>query len=239
MGSSVVGGDPRPGRVTVLAYTDGEEYFIDSNNNNRYDAGELFEDLGNPYIDKDESGAFVSAYTNLITGTDEGETFYPIPTAASGSFACPINSNVGLSVAGTCNQAWSGYTKVRRSMTIVFSGSDIGQPGDYNAVTNPRGYDPTIPLAKRTELLSVSRSVVKVRLADHNGNPLPADAALATEIIPSTSECKVKGIGSVIGNSIEPTIHEGNLDSCVPGNVILFKVTAGTQAPSTFSVTVP
>ena len=33
LGSSAANGDPRPGRVTVLAYTDGEEYFIDANNN--------------------------------------------------------------------------------------------------------------------------------------------------------------------------------------------------------------
>ena len=133
MGSSAAGGDPRPGRVTVLAYTDGEEYFIDANNNNRRDTGELFEDLGNPYIDKDESGAYVAAYTNLITLTNEGETFYPLPAGASGSTSCPSNSNVGLSVADTCNGTWDGYTKVRRSMVIVFSGGEIGQPGDYNA----------------------------------------------------------------------------------------------------------
>jgi hypothetical protein len=82
LGSSAFNGDPRPGRVTVLAYADGEEYFIDANNNNSYDAGELFEDLGLPYLDKDESRAFVSAYTNLVAGTDDGETSYPLPSGA-------------------------------------------------------------------------------------------------------------------------------------------------------------
>jgi hypothetical protein len=44
-------GNPRPadGRVTILAYALGEESFVDSNGNNRYDAGEPFTDLGDPF----------------------------------------------------------------------------------------------------------------------------------------------------------------------------------------------
>jgi len=47
-------GNPRPlngdGRVTVLAYALGEESFSDTNGNNRYDAGEAFTDLGEPFL---------------------------------------------------------------------------------------------------------------------------------------------------------------------------------------------
>ncbi|MYM85418.1 hypothetical protein GTP44_26225 [Duganella sp. FT50W] len=44
-------GNPRPadGRVTVLAYALGEENFVDANGNNRYDKGETFTDLGDPF----------------------------------------------------------------------------------------------------------------------------------------------------------------------------------------------
>ena len=52
---------------------DGEEYFIDANNNNRYDEGELFEDLGVHFMDKDENLKFDASYKNLVTLTDEGE----------------------------------------------------------------------------------------------------------------------------------------------------------------------
>ena len=239
MGSNASNGDPRPGRVTVLAYADGEEYFIDKQDaatgiyNNRYDAGELFEDLGSPYIDKDESGTFLSAYTNKITGTNEGETFYPMPAGSTGSVACPINSNAGLSVAATCNNKWDGLTKVRRQIVIIFSGGEIGQPGFY---------DSTIPVQYHTQVLAKSRGGMVVQLADYDGNPLPADAGLTTEVIPSGGDCKATLQGSQIGSSTEPTIHSASLDKCLGGEVIQFKatVTGGTGTKvSLFSVTVP
>ncbi|HEX8405889.1 MAG TPA: Ig-like domain-containing protein [Duganella sp.] len=44
-------GNPRPadGRVTVLAYALGEESFVDTNGNNRFDGGETYTDLGEPF----------------------------------------------------------------------------------------------------------------------------------------------------------------------------------------------
>jgi hypothetical protein len=241
MGSAAPGGDPRPGRVTVLAYTDGEESFVDKPDavtglyNNRYDEdkNELFEDLGSPYIDKDESGAFVSAYTNLVTGTNEGESFYPMPTGTTGDKACPDNSNVGLSVAMTCNKKWDGYTKVRRQITIVFSGGEIGQPGGYHA---------TIPGKYQTQVIFKSKASIVVQLADYDGNPLPADAALSVAVIPSSSSCKATLAGTQIGSTTEPTIHQASLETCSTGDIVSFKVSvtggSGTKE-SSFDVAVP
>jgi hypothetical protein len=221
MGSSALGGDPRPGRVTVLAYADGEESFIDKPDangdyNNRYDLdkGELFEDLGSPYIDKDESGTFLSAYTNLVTNTNEGESLYPMPSGSVGSLVCPDNSNVGLSAANTCNHVWDGYTKVRRQIVIVFSGGKIGQPGSYDASTNPEGYDASIPDKYRTQVVEKTKTKIKVQLADRDGNPLPADAKLSVQVVPSTSTCKATLLNSQIGSTTEPTIHTATLESC-------------------------
>lgn len=237
-------GDPRPGRVTVLAMADGEESFVDKNNNNRYDSGELFEDLGVPFMDKNEDGLLTLAYKNRITNTDEGEVSYPIAAAAVGSTACPSNSNPWLSQPGTCNGVWNGSgtksdgsrytpTKVRRSIVVVFSGGEIGQPGQYDA---------SIPLASRTAVLDRSTSSIIVRLADLNGNPLSADAAISVSVRPETSECTAKLLGSVIGNSTEPTVHEAILEKCKGGEIIEFTVvtTAGTLSKtSMFTVTVP
>jgi hypothetical protein len=235
MGSSATGGDPRPGRVTVLAYTDGEESFVDANNNNRWDAGELFEDLGSLYLDKDESGAYVASYTNLITSTNEGEVIYPMPAGSTGLSACPTNSNVGLSVAGTCNGKWDGFTKVRRAIVIVFSGGEIGQPGKY---------DSSIPLNKQTATIEATNSAITVRLADLDGNPLPADATLGTTVIKGEGDqCAVVGaVGPNIGSSIEPTIHTAFLEKCAGGEVLQFDVTvtggASTKKTS-YAVRVP
>lgn len=248
MGSSALGGDPRPGRVTVLAYADGEESFIDKpdangNYNNRYDVGELFENLGSPYLDKDESGAFLSAYTNLVTNTDEGESSYPMPSESIGNLVCPDNSNVGLSAANTCNDAWDGYTKVRRQIVIVFSGGKIGQPGLYNAVTNPDGYDASIPVNKRTQVFSISTSSkLVVQLADHDGNPLPSDAGLSVQVLPSTSTCKATLLNSQIGSTTEPSIHTVTLESCTTGDTVRFKSivsSSGSTLESILDVLVP
>ena len=273
LGASV--GDPRPGRVNVLAMADGEESFIDANNNNRYDPGELFEDLGMPFMDKNEDGQLTKVYKNLgpiINGvqtylSDESEwPTYSIADAAVGTAACPGYPNVGLSVAGSCNGEWNGSgarsngsrytpTKVRRSIVIVFSGGEIGMPLaqslDYPACSHdflPRvdgGYDASIPSDHYTKLLACSRHGMKVRLADWDGNPLPADAKISVVLHkPDTSQCVATLLGSVIGNSTEPTEHVVQLEKCSGGGVetVDFKVEAdagGSSKVSVFSVAVP
>ena len=239
-------GDPRPGRVTVLAMADGEESFIDKNNNNRFDPDELFEDLGVPFMDKNEDGTFTAAYTNLVRGTAESEVSYPIATDAQGSLPClQDNANPGLSKTATCNQTWNGSgtksdgsryvpTKVRRAIVIVFSGGEIGQPGFYDA---------SIPPQYQTAVLASSRSAIAVRLADYDGNPLPADAAISLVVHkPDTSNCTASLLNSVIGNSTEPTVHVASLEKCSGGESIDFKVdvkVGSATKSSVFSVGVP
>lgn len=235
LGSNATGGDPRPGRVTILAFMDGEEYFIDANNNNRYDEGELFEDLGVQFMDKDENGVFDASYKNLVTLTDEGEVTYPIPEVAIGTKACPTNSNIGLSKANTCNGKWDRLTKVRSSVVVVFSGDTLALPDEYHE---------TIPMDKRTEILSATRTGISLRLADHNGNPLPAKATLSTEIFPisSDSKCAAKGFDGVYGSTTEPRTGSVSLLDCVAGDKIAFYVTvafgSGTKKTGIL-VTVP
>lgn len=234
MGSSAPSGDPRPGRVTVLAYTDGEESFVDANFNNRYDGAELFENLGALYLDKDESGLFAAAYTNLVTLTNEGEFMYPMPVGSTGTSACPANSNLGLSVALTCNNAWDGLTKVRRQIVIIFSGGEIGQPGNY---------DSSIPVNSQTAVISTSRGGIAVRLADYNGNPLPAAASLAVEVVaPEGDKCAATIPDGQIGSTTEPTVHVATLKDCLGGETVRFKVvvTSGSSSKtSSFDVLVP
>lgn len=268
LGASV--GDPRPGRVTVLAMADGEESFIDANNNNRYDPGEKFEDLGVPFMDKNEDGTFTAAYTNLRRGTAEGEVSYPIAAEAKGMLPClQDNANPWLSQTNTCNQTWNGSgtkpdgsryvpTKVRRSIVIVFSGGEIGVPNDQQkdacthsiskitkdgTVTYPGDFNDSIPMKDRTQVMECDEARIKVRLADRDGNPLPADAKLSVEVRkPETSQCTAKLLGEVIGNSTEPTIHTAILDKCAGDESIDFKVevvASSLKKVSQFTVVVP
>lgn len=222
-------GDPRPGRVTVLAYADGEESFIDKNFNNRYDSDELFEDLGIPFMDKNENGEFDLSYTNRVMMTNEGEFQYPIIVSATGASDCPANSSIGLSSQKTCNGKWDGQTKVRRQIVIVFSGGEIGQPDLY---------DDSIPLDNRTKILSSSNSGILVRIADYNGNPLPAVTALSTEVLKVSGECTARLVGSTIGSTTEPTVHSIILEKCNGGETVLFK-SAVQNKDSILSIPVP
>jgi hypothetical protein len=259
MGSSVSGADPRPGRVTVLAMADGEEHFIDTNNNNKYDPGELFEDLGRPFMDKDEDGVFTAAYKNLVTNTNDGDSNYPIAAAAEGQANCSGGANPALSVSNTCNGEWNGSgtrpdgtpyspTKVRRSITIVFSGGEMGYPNEQKAGTCAHSsasgsYDATIPAGSRTELISCSRAGMVIRLADRNGNPLPSDATLTTSVrkltTDSTCTASLGGGATVIGNSTEPTYHQISLTTCSSGERVDLSVTVNNTRSTAFSVLIP
>ena len=253
------GGDPRPGRVTVLAYTDGEEHFFDANNNNRWDSTESFEDLGRLYLDRDNNKVFQAAYINVQTQSLESDTALSMPAGSVDAKACSttdIAANPGLSVEGTCNGTWDGFTKVRRSLVVVFSGDAIGEPAAYSI---------TIPVTKRTRMVPASASdvtllkladldknqgvcvlinptacSVTVQLADLDGNPLPADATIAAKVIlaTDTSTCTATLADTTIGNALEPTQHTAVLKTCGTGDGVEFVVTAPNGKASSYSVVV-
>jgi hypothetical protein len=103
--------NPRPtnGRITILAWAQGEENFTDAGTptNNVYDTGEAFNDLGQAFLDKDEDGIY-DVGSDVTVGTPPG------------SAACPVGSQ---SVPGSCDGQW-GRALVRASAVITFSGSD-------------------------------------------------------------------------------------------------------------------
>jgi hypothetical protein len=60
---------PANGRVTVVAYAQGEESFSDEDGDNLYTSGEAFGDLGPVYLDKNESGVMDSSLGEYIVGS--------------------------------------------------------------------------------------------------------------------------------------------------------------------------
>jgi len=101
---------PTDGRVSILAYAIGEKSFVDANSNNDWDAGEIFYDIGDPYIDNDGDSHH---------GT--GEFF--ITSSTSGTSACqPVNYGNALSKEGSCTASW-GQNYARRNAVMVLSGS--------------------------------------------------------------------------------------------------------------------
>ncbi|MDZ7856677.1 Ig-like domain-containing protein [Sphaerotilus sp.] len=57
---------PTDGRVTVVAYAQGEESFDDADGDNQYTQGETYLDLGPIFLDKDENGLMAAAGEYLI-----------------------------------------------------------------------------------------------------------------------------------------------------------------------------
>jgi hypothetical protein len=102
--------NPRPanGRISVLAWAQGEETFVDAGavTNNTYDPGETFFDLGQPFLDVNENDIYEA-------GSDVTVAAPPGSAACSGAYK---------SVSGTCDGVW-GRGLVRESAVIVFSGS--------------------------------------------------------------------------------------------------------------------
>lgn len=103
---------PSNGRVSIFAYTSGEEDFQDLNFNNKYDLGEPFTDLGNAYRDDDGSLDF-----------SVGE--FSVPRV--GSLACTsviVGEQIpASSKAGSCDGVW-GTNEVRREAVIIFATSE-------------------------------------------------------------------------------------------------------------------
>ena len=98
------------GRIKVLAYAVGEESFVDANNNNLFTTGEVFNDLGDPFMDSNENAVYDAGEFTLVSG---------------GALACAsgiATSPFAPSRTNTCDGAW-GTNYVRQSATIILSGS--------------------------------------------------------------------------------------------------------------------
>lgn len=101
---------PADGRVTILAYAQGEESFDDLNTNNTWDRGEPFRDLGDAFVDNNENGSWQSGEREIAYGA----------TPKSPPTAC-----AGISKAGTCDDVW-GAAHVRRVAVITLSSHIVG-----------------------------------------------------------------------------------------------------------------
>ncbi len=98
-------GPPGPmvqtGRVTVLATAIGEESFVDLNSNGKFDTGEPFTDLEEPFRDDNESfiyeegmdGFFLDFFTNLMH--DPADTFYSGLECNAGGL-CAASPTLGI-----------------------------------------------------------------------------------------------------------------------------------------------
>jgi hypothetical protein len=197
---TLVSQNPRPtnGRVTVLAWAQGEETFGDAGtpSNNVYDAGESFEDLGQPFLDKDQDGIYTPGI-DVTVGT--------APGALACSADAAANRSVGvLSVPNTCDQAW-GSALVRADAVIVFSGSNAFTAG----VTKSQ--------------VSATTCSVGFTLQDVNGNAMPFGTTLAVAAATGGSFVQFGG-GNSVPNQPFPSSHSALFSSCPDVNALSFQL---------------
>ncbi|MCF6180127.1 MAG: hypothetical protein L3J63_12190, partial [Geopsychrobacter sp.] len=106
---------PNKGLSTILAWTIGAESFVDLNGNGTYNSGEPFGDLGEPYIDANDSGAYDAA-----TSTSAEERYVDIN---------------GDSNYNGPNGQWDGQTAIWTDMDVLWSGltaKPVISPASFN-----------------------------------------------------------------------------------------------------------
>jgi hypothetical protein len=126
---------------------------------------------------------------------------------------------------------------------VVFSDEIIMDP---ELLFLSGGYDSTIPLSSRTQVLFDKNGVkldgragvVEVLLADRNGNPLPAGSAVSVSDVSKKTGCEVTQTGNTVyPNTTEPAKFSATVKGC-SGAYIQFEATVG-DIKSSYTVQVP
>jgi len=230
---------PVNGRVTVLAYAQGIEDFIDLNGDGQYtctnyidadgkvpttyrplvdtcvSGGETFTDLGDPFLDTGYQGS-VSSMSGYSTLDGKYE-------AAKGDLPFPYG-HAGYAEKG--NGKW-GLNYIRSAIEIVFSNSDAVLTRQVCTAAGCRDWtrddgDPSkIAGVAGT---SCSPQSLYFRLADSNNNPLPAGSSIAAVDASKLSLGTIAPASVPSSNLIGGTSHSAIVkpdNSCAAGSFTL------------------
>lgn len=183
--------NPRPtnGRVHVIAYAKGQEYFVDVNGNGVQDGSESYDDVPvGVCLDKNENG---------------------ICDLSSGEFIVGVNTN-----PDSGNGVWDGYgtAYARLSRVLFFSRTDV-KPRLYQVSGGVCTNTPVDSSYMTVTMGSSSRQVIQFCARDGNtnadsmgGSPLASGSTIATASSNSTFTATVDN--SPIPASISgPTMH--------------------------------
>lgn len=180
---------PADGRVTVLAYAQGEESFVDADGDQKYTAGEGFADLGPVFVDSNENGTMDSASGEYIAGS-----------AANGSW--DGNTYVRLSRLFVLSDA----SRPPRLQADSCSGSAIGSS------SNRLVFSPTTSSCRITQMICVRDANTAADAL--GGNRIPVGATLAVSTKAKGASIKIDN--SPITSGTAPTTHllTAELDDC-------------------------
>lgn len=187
------------GLVSVLAYVEGEEDFIDINGNNIYDGSDTFTDLGRAF--RDDNGSSISGANNSY---DAGEFQVPrLGTVVCSTGACPADG------------VW-GNADVRKQGTIVFATAAAKITGNPDVA----GFDVIVSDENKNSV--PTGSVVSVSVTDNSSlGPItspPGTAAIYGSCTLMSADSFV--VPSRLGNF---PFHI-SLKNCAPRDLVSVKV---------------
>ncbi|HEU4458945.1 MAG TPA: Ig-like domain-containing protein [Methylibium sp.] len=233
---------PQDGLVTVLAWLEGQEAYIDVNGNGAYDAGEPFYDAGRIFRDDNSNGS----YESVIDELSVGGTVTSAP--GLGSVACGVNvgtaagsftaSSFGFlasnssgfdlgtepsSAASTCDGVW-GRTLIRGSVVLP-----VSDPRNFFTVTAARDLEGRPFAIVSTDFSLGTRGVSRPTAA-------PTGTAVTVEGAPANCTVTISP-PAVFSTAVGPTAHFLNAigAGCSGGSVIVKAAFAGRES----SVEVP
>jgi hypothetical protein len=157
----------RPGRGTILATALGEESFIDTNGDGRFDTGEPTTDLGEAFRDDDGNGVYNSAYEEYLDFNFNGSR-----DAASGTFTGVLcDAGAGCDSATTLHVRGSVLVILSQSTPSINTGA-----GTADIICNGCAYDGA------TGTFSIgnnSLGIVSFVVRDSNLQPMPSGTTIA------------------------------------------------------------
>jgi hypothetical protein len=239
---------PSNGRVTVLAYVQGIENFIDLNGDGMYSCTNWSSGDNTvparyrPLVDICNSGG--EPFPNPADGLgDMGDAFLDagfdgVYNAASGDLPIPYG-HASYSAAG--NGKW-GLNYIRRSVEMVFSGSTAFVTRQVCTAAGCRDWTATdgdpfrIVGAAGT---NCSSQQVVLRITDRNNNPMPFGTTLTVAGAGKVTVPLVSPDNVASTNLLGGTLHTLSVkpdDSCAAGNFTLqVKTPKGNITPFTFN----
>ncbi len=128
---------PRTGRVTVLATAKGEETFVDSNSNGKYDSGETFYNLGEAFLDNNRDGAYC--------GQLDGSSDIPAPADPDTPFdIANIDFSVGVETS-LCLRTASYGAQANQQYILLGAADeefiDVNNNQTYDAETDSNNHE--------------------------------------------------------------------------------------------------
>lgn len=181
---------PANGRVTVVAYAQGEESFDDIDGDNKYTLGEAFGDLGPVFVDKDENGSMATTGEYLIGDNPNGVWSSNVYVRKDQVFT--------LSDSREPPRLYQ-YDAASRKCTAT------PLPFQVLALTGSGSCRLSTSFCMRDS---------NVRADAMGGNPVPANATLTLSTKAKGGSVVVSG--SPIPSAIAPTVHvvQADLDDC-------------------------